>query len=53
MKNDDLSLGDLLQGMVLHSFANTPTFDSTTLQRIEQLKQVYGMDYDSAVPSTA
>jgi hypothetical protein len=45
----DLSLGDLLEGMVLHSFANTLAFNSTTLQRIEQLKQVYGMDYDAHV----
>jgi hypothetical protein len=43
----DLSLGDLLEGMVLHAFANTPPFDATTIQRIEQLKDVYGMDYDA------
>jgi hypothetical protein len=42
----DLSLGDLLEGMVLHAFANTPPFNPTTLQRIEQLKQVYGLEYD-------
>jgi len=42
----DLSLGDLLEGIVLHAFANRPPFSSETLQRIDQLKQVYGMDYD-------
>src|SRR5215217_4319623 len=45
----DLSLGDLLEGIVLHAFANRPPFSSETLQRIDQLKQVYGMDYDLTV----
>jgi hypothetical protein len=45
----DLSLGELLEGIVLHAFANRPPFSSDTLQRIEQLKQVYGMDYDVAM----
>ena len=42
----DLSLGDLLEGLVLHSFENKPPFSPTTLKRIEQLKEVYGMQYD-------
>lgn len=45
----DLSLGNLLEGIVLHAFANRPPFSSDTLQRIEQLKQVYAMDYDLAM----
>jgi hypothetical protein len=44
----DISLGDLLEGIVLHSFANQPPFSPDTLQRIAQLKEVYGMDYDIA-----
>ena len=42
----DLSFGELLEGIVLHAFANRPPFSPDTLQRIAQLKQVYGMDYD-------
>ena len=42
----DLSLGELLEGIVLHAFADRTPFTRDTLQRIEQLKQVYGMDYD-------
>ncbi len=42
----DLSLGDLLEGLVLHTFENKSPFSPTTLQRIEQLKEVYGMQYD-------
>ncbi|KPV49003.1 hypothetical protein SE17_35055 [Kouleothrix aurantiaca] len=41
----DLSLADLLEGVVMHAFANRPPFSDTTLQRIEQLKDVYGMAY--------
>jgi hypothetical protein len=41
----DISLGDLLEGIVLHAFESQPPFSAETLQRIAQLKQVYGMDY--------
>jgi hypothetical protein len=41
----DMSLGDLLEGIVLHAFENTPPFSEESLQRITQLKDVYGMDY--------
>jgi transcriptional regulator of met regulon len=44
----DISLGDLLEGIVLHAFDGKPSpFDEDMLQRIESLKQVYNMDYDS------
>src|SRR5215216_4248600 len=42
----DLSFGELLEGIVLHAFANRPPFSPDTLHRIAQLKDVYGMDYD-------
>src|SRR5438876_12066434 len=41
----DISLGDLLEGIVLHAFENKAPFNEETLQRIVQLKDVYGMDY--------
>jgi hypothetical protein len=41
----DMSLGDLLEGIVLHAFAGKTPFDDEILKRIEQLKEVYGMDY--------
>jgi catechol 2,3-dioxygenase-like lactoylglutathione lyase family enzyme len=43
----DISLGDLLEGIVLHAFESKPVFSEDTLQRIETLKQVYDMDYDA------
>ena len=40
----DLSLGDLLEGIVLHSFEGRPPFDEPTIAVIEQLRQVYGLE---------
>lgn len=42
----DLTLGDLLEGIVLHSFEGKPPFGDATLRRIEQLKDVYGLELD-------
>lgn len=38
----DLTLGDLLEGIVLHSFEGKAPFSAETRQVIEQLKGVYG-----------
>ena len=38
-----LSLGDLVEGIVLHAFAGTPPFGPSTLAKIGQLKDVYGL----------
>jgi hypothetical protein len=43
----DLSLGDLLEGVVLHAFEGKPPFSSKTREKIEQLKIVYGLDLDA------
>ena len=39
----DLSLGDLLEGMVLHAFEGKPPFSKETLGQIAELKKVYKM----------
>src|SRR2546428_12640936 len=41
----DISLGDLLEGIVLHAFAGEAPFSVQTLEQITRLKEVYGMDY--------
>jgi hypothetical protein len=41
----DITLGDLLEGIVLHAFDGQTPFNEELLQRISQLKDVYGMDY--------
>jgi hypothetical protein len=40
----DCSLGDLLEGIVLHAFERQPAFDEPTVAVIEQLKRIYGLD---------
>ena len=44
----DITLGDLLEGIVLHAFEGKPPFDEETMQHIATLKVVYGMDYDAS-----
>ena len=45
----DLTLGDLLEGIVLHAFdGKSPFTEEDTLQRIADLKRIYGVDYDSS-----
>lgn len=44
----DISLGDLLEGIVLHAFESKTPFSEETLQRITQLKEVYGMNYGAS-----
>ncbi len=41
----DMTLGDLLEGIVLASFEGNSPFVPSTLRKIEQLKEVYGMNY--------
>jgi hypothetical protein len=43
----DLSLGDLLEGIVLHSFDGKAPFSEATLEKIRQLKAVYELDLDA------
>ena len=44
----DLSLGDLLEGVVLHAFEGKQSFSPETLKQIAQLKAVYGLDLAAA-----
>jgi hypothetical protein len=39
----DLSLGDLVEGIVLHAFEGQAPFAPETLAKIEQLKAIYGL----------
>ena len=40
----DMTLGDLLEGIVLHSFEGKPPFSAATLKQIAELKRIYGLD---------
>jgi hypothetical protein len=43
----DMTLGDLLEGIVLHAFDGKNAFSADNLQRIKDLKKFYGLDLDA------
>jgi hypothetical protein len=44
----DMSLGDLLEGIVLHAFEGKAPFGSESMKRIADLKKIYGLDLSAA-----
>ena len=44
----DMSLGDLLEGVVLHAFEGQAPFSADTLQVIAELKNIYGCTLTAA-----
>lgn len=44
----DISLGDLIEGVMLHAFEGKAPFGPETLERIAQLRTVYGLDLTAA-----
>lgn len=43
----NMTLGDLLEGVVLHSFEGKTPFTGETLRKISELKDIYGLDLDA------
>jgi hypothetical protein len=39
----DMSLGDLLEGIVLHAFEGAIPFSEQTLKEIDQFRKIYGL----------
>lgn len=44
----DMSLGDLLEGILLHAFDGKPPFSEESRRRIGELKKFYELDLDSS-----
>ena len=44
----DMTLGDLLEGIVLHAFDGKAPFSPASLERIKALKRFYDLDLDSS-----
>ena len=44
----DMTLGDLLEGIVLHAFDGKTPFSPASLARIRELKKFYALDLDSS-----
>ncbi len=43
----NLTLGDLLEGIVLHAFEGKAPFSAETLRKIAELKGIYELDLDA------
>ncbi|HVQ30701.1 MAG TPA: hypothetical protein VMV21_14020 [Vicinamibacteria bacterium] len=43
----DLTLGDLIEGIVLHAFEGKSPFGAESLRRVAELKKIYGLDLDA------
>src|SRR5580693_10076003 len=43
----DMTLGDLIEGIVLHAFDGKCPFGEESLKRIAELKKIYHVDFDS------
>ncbi len=44
----DMTLGDVLEGIVLHAFDGKTPFSPASLERIRELKKFYELDLDSS-----
>jgi hypothetical protein len=44
----DMTLGDVLEGIVLHAFDGKAPFSASSLERIRDLKKFYNLDLDSS-----
>ena len=44
----DMTLGDLLEGIVLHAFEGKSAFSAQTLKEIEQFSKLYGLTLRAA-----
>lgn len=40
----DMTLGDLIEGILLHAFEGKSAFSGETLKQIASLKEIYGLD---------
>jgi hypothetical protein len=43
----DMTVGDLLEGIVLHAFDGKMPFSPASIERIQELKRFYDFDLDS------
>ena len=47
-EDHDLTLGDLLEGIVLHAFEGKAPFSRASLGKIAKFKELYGLDLTAA-----
>jgi hypothetical protein len=47
-EDHDITLGDLLEGIVLHAFEGKAAFSRASLIKIAKFKELYGLDLSAA-----
>lgn len=47
-EDHDMTLGDLLEGVVLHAFEGKAPFSRTSITKIAKFKELYGLDLTAA-----
>ncbi|HEV7165795.1 MAG TPA: hypothetical protein VGO35_10435 [Gammaproteobacteria bacterium] len=47
-EDHDMTLGDLLEGVVLHVFEGKAPFSRTSIAKIAKFKELYGLDLTAA-----
>jgi hypothetical protein len=47
-EDHDMTLGDLLEGVVLHAFEGKPPFSRASIAKIAKFKELYGLDLTAA-----
>ena len=45
---NDITLGELFEGVVLHAFEGKTPFSKETLKHIASLKEIYGLDMSAS-----
>ncbi|MCP4874645.1 MAG: hypothetical protein GY896_04105 [Gammaproteobacteria bacterium] len=45
---NEIGMGDLIEGIVLHSFEGQSPFGAETLEFIKQMRSAYGLDLSAA-----
>src|SRR5215470_14570640 len=43
----EITLGDVIEGIVLHAFDGKPAFGAEGLKRIRELRRIYGLELNS------
>lgn len=44
----DMTLGDLIEGIVLHAFEGKAPFDDDLIKKIEEIKKVYELELNAS-----
>jgi len=44
----EITLGDVIEGIVLHAFEGKPAFGPTGIERVHEFSRIYGLDLNAS-----